>query len=332
MRETLHGREFTILSALDGLSGIQITREEMPDLVLLDVNMPGMSGFEVCKVLKQDPQTAQIPIIMITALSDVDHRVQGLAAGADDYLGKPFSPRELLARVDRSLRSKNEADSLRQRQLELRSTFERFVAPSVVEQLLNNPDQVKLGGRLQEVTVMFSDLEGFTGLSEHTDPEILLQLLNRYHEFMVHIVLLYGGTIDKFIGDGVMSLFNTPVEQDDHIARAVKSALHIQDELYWFYQELAEEHRLPVNFGIHSGLAVVGNVGTDRIMNFTAVGDTVNVASRLQDLAENGRILVSEEVFRATEGFVFGRNRGAFSLKGRSKVVQIYEISNSLFE
>ncbi len=318
--------------AKNGQIALAIAQSEQPDLILLDVSMPGMSGFDVCERLKADDRTAHIPVIMLTALSDVDSRVHGLAAGAEDYLTKPFSPRELIARVDRSLKAKNINDDLRDKQKTTRAAFERFVAPPIVDQLLKHPEQVKLGGRLQTVTVLFADLEGFTTLAERTDPEQLLQLLNLYHSLMVKIILLYGGTIDKFIGDCVMALYNTPNDQPDHIARAVKSALHIQDEIYWFHQKLEEKQRMRINFGIHTGVAVVGNVGTDRLMNFTAVGDTVNIAARLQGMAENGRILVSEAVYRATTDFVYGRSRGAFRVKGRTEPVETYEISNTLLD
>ncbi|MCS6837012.1 MAG: response regulator [Anaerolineae bacterium] len=321
-----------LIMARDGLTALEKAQAIVPDLILLDVNMPNMNGFEVLERLKAQPALASIPVIMLTAISDVDSRVRGFGMGADDYLPKPFSPRELLARVDRSLRAKSTADELRVQEQRVRNTFERFVAPSIVEQLLQNPSANRLGGDLQTVTVLFADLEGFTALSERTDPETLLRLLNSYHTFMVRIINRYEGTVDKFIGDGIMVLYNTPQPQEDHVARAVKTALHIQDEIFWFHEKLPLEHRLKVNFGIHSGLAVVGNVGTDHLMNRTAVGDTVNIASRLQSIADRGRILVSELVYMKTERFVFGRSRGPLYVKGRSEPVLTYEISNTWIE
>jgi class 3 adenylate cyclase len=321
-----------VVKAYDGISVLHMTNSEMPDLILLDVNMPNMTGFEVAEVLKSQPHTAQIPIIMLTALSDVESRVKGLALGADDYLPKPFSPKELLARVDRSLRAKLATDEMRVQNERVRLTFERFVDPQIVEQLLNNPDQIQLGGRTHEITVMFADLEGFTSLSEQIEPAQLLKILNAYHSLMVKIILKYGGTIDKFIGDCVMALYNTPNFQDDHISRAVKSALHIQDEVYWFHQKLEPQYRMLINFGIHVGTAVVGNVGTDRFMNFTAVGDTVNIAARLQGLAKHGQILVSQPVYDVTQEFIMGRSRGSIKIKGRNEAVSVVQISNTLIE
>lgn len=332
VNDILSAAGYPLIQAMTGPDAVKQAEAHHPDLILLDVNLPGMTGFDVCQTLKTQDKTSSIPIIMLTAQTDVDSRVKGLKSGADDYLSKPFSPRELLARVERTLKQKSITEELRQKQQVIRATFERFVSPGIVETLLKNPDLVKPGGNLQPITVMFADLQGFTSLSERLPPEDLLHLLNSYHSFIVKIILQYSGTIDKLIGDGVMALYNTPLEQADHISRAVKSALHIQDELYWFHQSLPEEHRMKINFGIHTGMAVVGNVGTEKLMNFTAVGDTVNVAARLQGLADEGQILVSRTVFEETQDFVFGRSRGILPVKGRREPVDIYEISNTLFE
>ncbi|GAB5490367.1 MAG: adenylate/guanylate cyclase domain-containing protein [Phototrophicaceae bacterium] len=339
VRDVLEVSDYDVVEAYNGPQALEIAPKQQPDLILLDVNMPGMDGFHVCGVLKADEKTRHIPVIMLTAQSDIDSRVRGIEVGADDYLTKPYSPRELLARVERSLRSKVASDDmratqelLREQQEVIKHTFSRFVARSVVDELLKDPSRIKLGGQLQAVTVLFADLQGFTSLSEDTEPQNLLQLLNSYHTFMVDFILKYGGTVDKFLGDGLMALYNTPIQQDDHIARAVKTALHIQDDIYWFTQELPEEHRLKINFGIHTGDAIVGNVGSDNLMDFTAVGDTVNVAARLQGLAENGEILVSAPIFEATQDFVFGRTRGHLNVKGRKETINAYQISNTYFE
>ena len=321
--------DYDILTAMDGKTALDLAHEHRLDLIVLDVNMPGMSGFDVVERLKNDEQTQSIPVIMVTALSDIENRVHAMTLGAEDYLTKPFSPRELIARVQRRLQSKLQTDDLKAKQEQIRNTFERFVAAPIVQQMLQHPTDVKLGGKLQEITVMFADLEGFTSLSEQTDPEKLLSVLNTYHSLVVKIIQRYRGTIDKFIGDCVMALYNTPVETSDHISNAVKSALHIQDELHWFHQNLEEPYRLKINFGIHTGVAVVGNVGTTELMDYTAVGDTVNVAARLQGLADNGQILISEGVYRAVEDIVFGRLRGPLAVKGRQNSVIVYEISNT---
>lgn len=315
-----------VLSASDGPMALAKAQAELPDLVILDVNMPGMTGFQVCAELKSQETTAKIPIIMLTALVDVDNRVEGLGLGADDYLTKPFSPRELMARIETRLRAKVETDSLRETKEMIRRTFERFVPASVVSQLLNDPGQVKLGGVLQEITVMFCDLENFTPIAEQTEPEQLLKVLNTYHTHMVKVIQQNGGTVDKFIGDGLMALYNTPLAQEDHALRAVFSALQIRDTLEESYTDFAPQFRLRINFGIHTGMAVVGNVGSAEIMDFTAVGDTVNIAARLQGLGDGGQILISGATYECVKDYIVAEAMGALTVKGRTGTVMTYEV------
>jgi adenylate cyclase len=314
------------IMAVDGNHTLEIVGQNHPDLIILDVDMPGMNGFDVCNILKSNPETALIPILMLTALSDAENRVRGLVLGADDYLSKPFNPRELIERVKARLRAKSANDELRQTQEVIRLTFERFVPSTVVDRLLQNPMQVRLGGQLQEVTVLFTDLEGFTSISERTQPEKLLHVLNQYHTMVVRTIQDYGGTIDKFIGDCVMALYNTPLAQPDHEERAVRTAIAIRDALEDFYGQFEPEFRMPINIGIHTGTAVVGNIGAPEIMDFTAVGDTVNLAARLQQMASGGQILISQATYqRAGDGF-FADAIGSLSVKGRLEEVITYEV------
>ncbi len=315
-----------VITAYDGPSALQAAQSQLPDLVVLDIDMPGMNGFDVCATLKSAPETAQIPIFMVTAQSGVEQRVHGLDVGADDYLPKPYDPRELIARVSTRLRAKVESDELRDKQEVLQNTFERYVHSSVVEQMLADPTQVKLGGKLQEVTVLFADLEGFTAMSEHTEPEVLLSILNSYHDLVVNVILQHNGTIDKFLGDGVMALYNTPLLQADHALYAVQTAVKIREALATFHQKLPPEHRLEINFGIHTGQAVVGNVGTNKIMDFTAVGDTVNLASRLQGLSQNSQILISNATYDYVIAHINARPMGEMHVKNRSEAVMTYEV------
>jgi adenylate cyclase len=312
--------------AYDGAQALAAVQVDLPDLILLDVNMPGMSGFEVVALLKADERTAQIPIIMITALSDIDNRVEGLGLGADDYLAKPFNARELAARVEARLRAKTETDNLRSTQEIIRQTFERFVSPSVVQQLLKDPSSVRLGGKLQELTVFFADMENFTTISEHADPERLLTALNLYHELIVEIVQANFGTIDKFIGDAVMALYNTPLDLPDHSIQAVRTAYQISKALPEFHRQFEPKFRMNINFGIHTGMAIVGNVGAPQLMDFTAVGDTVNVAARLQGLSDGGQILISEATYELVKKCVKVRPLGQVNFKGRSVPVSTYEV------
>lgn len=315
-----------IVMAVDGPDALDAAFKHLPDLVILDVNMPGKNGFEVCSILKETEATAQIPILMLTALGDIENRVTGLGLGADDYLTKPFSPRELVARVNARLRAKAESDGLRETQELLRQTFERFVAPSVVERLLQDPSQVRLGGQSQEITVMFADLQGFTSMSEYAPPEMLLSVLNAYHALVVTHIQRNNGTVDKFIGDGVMALYNTPVVQPDHALLALRTAIGIRDALPDFQMQFEAPYRLKINFGLHTGMAVVGNVGTQDIMDFTAVGDTVNLAARLQQLSSNGQVLISNALYNRVRDYIRVTAIGSQKIRGRQEPVMIYEV------
>jgi adenylate cyclase len=326
LHDLLSMREYSVVTASDGEEALTAAQDHAPDLIILDVDMPRMDGFEVMKHLKANPLLTHIPILMLTARVQVKDRVEGLQLGAEDYITKPFNARELLARVDARLRAKAATDELRKQQALIRATFARFVSPSVVEQLLSDPTQVKLGGKLQEVTVVFADLENFTGTSERTEPEQLLTILNSYHTLIVRVVQEHNGTIDKFIGDAVMALFNTPLEQIDHAGRAVLSALKIREALDKFHEQLEPAFRMKVNFGIHSGRAVVGNVGAHDVMDYTAVGDTVNVAARLQQLAHDGDIYISQATYDYVSGLVETEGIGELSVKGRSGVVNTYRV------
>ena len=327
--DIMQSMNLEVLEAGNGLEALAKARANLPDLMILDVSMPGMSGFEVVEQLKSDSATEKIPILMLTALDNVDSRVRGLKLGADDYLSKPFNPRELMERVKTRLRYKVETDELRQMHQTIRNTFARFVSPSVVEQLMRDPTQVKLGGTLQKVTVMFADLEGFTGISEHTEPEKLLHILNEYHTMIVGVIRDHGGTVDKFMGDAVMALYNTPLQQADHALRAVQTALLIRHVLPAFHQQFEPLFRMRINFGIHSGMAVVGNVGAPDIMNYTAVGDTVNLAARLQSMSTGGRILISSTTYEELPDAISTSCIGLRNVKGRAEAVLTYEVRDA---
>lgn len=317
---------YEVLQAFDGIQALAAAQSQRPDLILLDINMPGLSGFDVVSSLKADTRTAQIPVIMLTALSDIDHHVEGLGLGADDYLTKPFRPRELIARIETRLRAKSQTDNLLETQEIIQQMFERFVSPSVVQKLLEDPASVRLGGKMQEVTVLFADIENFTLVSEKVSPDVLLVVLNRYHELMVETIQSHGGTIDKFMGDAVMALYNTPLELENHPQCAVASAYYIREALHIFHRQFDPEFRLQINFGIHTGTAIVGNVGSPKIMDFTAVGDTVNVAARLQENSHGGRILISEAVKERLDNTFSLNPVGALQFHGRSSSVMVHEV------
>jgi class 3 adenylate cyclase len=207
----------------------------------------------------------------------------------------------------------------------LRSAFERYVAPTVVERVLHTSDAMALGGRRREITVVFADVRGFTSYSEQANPEEVVKLLNEYFNIATEVIFSREGTLDKFQGDAVMAFFNAPEDQPDHPYRAVDAALALQ-------RAIAERNisnggdGLSFGIGVHLGEAVVGNVGTARAMNYTAIGDTVNVAKGLQERAQPGQVLVTAQVYERLGDLVSVQPVGELALKGRHQPVQVFEL------
>ncbi len=209
---------------------------------------------------------------------------------------------------------------------QIRGLFERYVAPTVVEQLLAQPDQVKLGGTRQLVTVLFADVRGFSRFSSTTSPEILVELLNQYMRAAAEAVLAEEGTLDKFMGDAVMAFFNAPLPQADHAIRAVRAAWNLCQLVEQLHQHLPPEHRLHFGVGVGLGEAVVGNIGTARMMNYTVIGDSVNKVKRLQEQARGGQILISQETFHLVQETAQARSIGNLHLKGQNQPEPVYEV------
>ncbi|MCQ3930408.1 MAG: hypothetical protein DPW16_08095 [Chloroflexi bacterium] len=322
--DVLAAAGYDTIASVDGADALSKTRHYLPDIVLLDINMPVMDGWEVCAELRKNPDTTQIPIIILTAQSDIDSRIKGLGLGADDFLSKPFSPRELLARISTRLRAKAENDSIRQQRQHIRKTFERFLSPDVVETLIQNPESTQLGGAIRDLTILFADLEGFTALSERLDPVELLHILNEYHGLMVEIVRRNGGLVNKFLGDGILALYNAPLDLPNHALKAVTTAIEIRDALVEFQQYFPGDLRMNINFGINSGQAVVGNIGSRDLMDYTAVGDNVNLAQRLQSMSRGGEIMISEATYQLVAPYIAVEEAGLRHIRGREEPVRVY--------
>jgi class 3 adenylate cyclase len=326
VREVLLLHGYRVVEAFDGLEALEKIQHEQPDLLILDVNMPRMDGYEVCRRLKTNPATAHIPVLMLSAMESVGHRVRGLSLGAEDYVIKPFRPAELAARVEAHLRTKREVDALRLSEEYVRETFQRYVAPAVVDKLLNDPGAVSLGGTRRDITVLFADISGFTRLSEQLEPERAMRVLNDFLTLAGRAVLEQEGTLDKFSGDSVMAIFGAPLAQNDHPLRAVRSALAIRHRLAAFECDATADGHLHYKIGICSGEAVVGNAGMPDLMNYTAIGDTVNVAKRLEESAAPDQILLGAKTYDTVKTKVNARALGSIHLKGRSAPVRVYEL------
>ncbi len=207
----------------------------------------------------------------------------------------------------------------------IRTTFGRFVSPTVVDQVLDNPEELQLGGKRQEVTVMFADLRGYTSYAENLPPEKVVEMLNDYLSLAANVILTYGGTLDKYMGDGLMGLFNAPHAQDDHVLHAVEAAVMLHQASQQLSEQRGEE--LAFSIGISVGEAVVGYIGTDQAMNYTAIGDVVNLTKRLQEAAKAGQTLVDDLVIQRIGSAAQANALGELKLKGRRQTVLVHEVS-----
>ncbi|HLC26281.1 MAG TPA: adenylate/guanylate cyclase domain-containing protein [bacterium] len=210
----------------------------------------------------------------------------------------------------------------------LRESFSRYVAPQVVEAILSEKQKLKLSGYRQEVTILFADIRGFTELAESLEPEAVVSLLNGYFSLMVDVVLKYEGTLDKFVGDNVMAVFGAPISREDDTERALRAAIEMQAEMVGFNsaREQANQEPIHMGIGINTGIAVVGNVGSEKRMDYTVIGDAVNVADRIQNLSRGGEILVSEQTYRKVSKVIRGRPLSSGRVRGRVNPVKIYLI------
>jgi len=205
-----------------------------------------------------------------------------------------------------------------------RRLFERMVSPAVINQL--DPNGLQLGGKRVDITVLFADIRGFTSYSEQISPEQLVSVLNRYLAAMAEAVLSQEGTIDKFLGDAIMAWFNAPIPQPDHTLRAVKAALLLRKTIEGLYRELPEDSHLAFGVGIHYGDAVLGLIGTDRRMEYTAISDSVNTAKRIQENSAKNQILLSKEAYERVKDKVEIQYHAAMDVKGKTQPVEVYEV------
>ena len=219
-----------------------------------------------------------------------------------------------------------ERRKLEQQVRQVRQTFERYVAPRVVEQLLSTPESVQLGGVGQQITVLFADIRNFSGFSEHMRPEMLIEILNKHLTLAAEAVLAEEGTLDKFMGDAVMAIFNAPLQQPDHVLRAVRAALKMQQAISYLHADLPPDERLGFGIGVTTGSAVVGNIGSATIQNYTAIGDSVNVAQRLQAQAQANQILLNETAYDWIKHLIIGRELEPVLLKGHSEPNRVFEV------
>lgn len=282
-------------AAISGAAALASVRQDPPDLILLDVNMSDMDGYEVCRLLKADEKYRDIPVIFLSALNETMDKVKAFEAGGQDYITKPFELEEVYARVETHLTLRAAREFLKEKNTFLEYAFSRFVAPEVVETMKSRPISEFLRMERCEITILFADLRGFTALADRATPEQVQETLNSVLEVMVKNISAAGGMVDKYLGDGLMALFGAPFRQEDHAWRALKAASEMQlAHASWMKaREAAGKLSIPMGIGLASGNVVAGAYGTRNRMEYTALGKAVNIASRLCDAAGEGEILAA---------------------------------------
>jgi adenylate cyclase len=341
----LKANGYETVTAADGEQALVAVKDKEPDLILLDVMMPKLDGFEVCRRLRADTSVPFIPIILVTAKTDPKDVVEGLEAGGDEYLTKPVDQPALVARVKSMLRIKqlhDEVQALAEERAEWNHTLEkrvqeqvgqleqlgrlkRFFSPQLAELIVAGGADDPLKTHRREVTVVFLDLRGFTAFAETAEPEEVMGVLREYHADMGKLILEHDGTLERFTGDGMMIFFNDPVPVPDPAERAIKMAFAMRDRV----ADLAKgwEKRgydLALGVGIAQGYATIGAIGFEGRWDYGAIGTVTNLAARLCGEAKGGQILVSSRVAGTLEALINLEEVGKLTLKGFSRPVPTF--------
>jgi adenylate cyclase len=345
-RLNVHGYE--LMQASDGEEALALAKQHVPDLILLDVMMPKLDGIEVCRLLKNDARLPFMPIILVTAKADTKDVVAGLDAGADEYLVKPVDQTALVARVKSVLRIKALHDQVQAQaadlatwnqtlekrvadqlgQIERVGRLKHFLPPQIAELIISSGDERVLESHRREVTVVFCDLRGFTAFAETAEPEEVMKVLREYHAILGALIHKSEGTLERFIGDGLLVLFNDPLPCPDPAVRAVRMSIEMRkcvDNLAVKWRKYG--HELGFGIGIAHGYATLGRIGFEGRFDYAAIGSVVNLAARLCGEATNGQILVDPKVYMAIEAIADVEPAGELTLKGIHRPVKTYNVS-----
>jgi len=346
LEAVLAPRGYAIVKAESGREALEKVTAEPVDLVLLDILMPEMDGYAVCRALREDPATQYLPVVMVTASGDQE-KVAAIEAGADDFITKPFDQAELVARVSSLLRIKRYHDTIEaqaaelaewNRELERRVTeqveqlerlgrLRRFLSPQVAELVVSSGDDSILESHRREITVVFCDLRGFTAFAETVEPEDVMVVLAGFHGAVGDLVHRFEGTLERFTGDGVVVFFNDPIPCEDAPQRAMRMAVAIRSRV----GQLAEGWRrkgydIELGIGIAQGHATLGRIGFEGRSDYAAIGSVTNLAARLCAEAVAGQILISQRVHSATEDMVTADAVGDLTLRGFSRPMPAFNV------
>ncbi|HYL90714.1 MAG TPA: response regulator [Burkholderiales bacterium] len=321
--DLLTAKGYEVTTAANGELALESIAKRPPDLVLLDVMMPGLNGYEVCRKIRENPATALLPVVMCTSLDPHQERIKGIEAGADDFLSKPVNQPELFARVRSLLRIKALQD-------ERLTRLKSFFSPALAEAIAAGKGDEVLKTHRREITVEFFDMRGFTAFTDNAEPEEVMELLRSFHGALGKIALEHQGTIERFAGDAVMVFFNDPLPIEKPAEHAMQTALAVQEAFvpigkHWHKRSGFE---LGLGVGIAQGYATLGAIGFEGRWDYAAIGNVTNLAARLCAEAKAGQILADRKTMAALDGVFEFDPVGPFELKGFSKPVPGFVLKN----
>ena len=336
LEAVLAPRGYEVVTATDGDGALRLVESEEPDLVLLDVVMPKLDGYEVCRRLRARPETAMLPVLMVTA--SVAEKAKVIEAGADDLIAKPFNQDEMLARVRSLLRIKRYHDTVEAqaaellqlnrslegrvhaqvRELERMQKLRRFLSPQLADAIVSSGDDSILRSHRRKVAMFFADLRGWTSFVDTVEPEELIQVLGEFHRTIGGLVRRFDATVGFLEGDGVQLFFNDPTEVPDAALRAVRMGCALREEMEAELtpQWLKRGYELDFGAGIALGYATCGEVGFEGRSDYAAIGAVTNLASRLADEARAGEVLIAQRLYAEVEADVEVEPAREFTLKG----------------
>jgi adenylate cyclase len=339
---------YAVATATNGEEALAKLAAEAPDIVLLDVMMPGLSGYDVCRRIRADPTTALLPVVMVTSLDPQTERVKGIEAGADDFIAKPINQPELFARVRSLLRIKALQDEVRRQsdalkewnvkledrvreqigELERLGKLKRFFSPTVAEAIVSAGEKSILTPHRREICYVFVDLRGFTAFTDTVEPEEVQAVLRDYHAAMGQLIADHEGTLDRFAGDGILVFFNDPLPTPEPGKRAAKMALSMRERFALLHDQWSKlGYELDLGVGIAQGYATLGAFGFEGRWDYTAIGGVVNLAFRLCGEAKPGQILIDRRMRAALDDSFTIESVGPIVLKGYTQPVAAFALT-----
>jgi class 3 adenylate cyclase len=339
LEQELMDEHYVIERAGDGVEALAKVDSFAPDVILLDFMMPKMNGVEVLKELRQSERHRSLPVILLTAKATQEDKIAGLDAGADDYVTKPFDSFELLARVRAMLRIKTLHDQLEDwnrtladkvqeqlNQLQRMEKLKRYLSPQIAATVLGDENDLFKTHR-REVTIVFVDLRGFTAFSDTAEPEEVINFLRHYHQEMGQLIFKFEGTLERFMGDGIVIIFNDPIPCENHVRKAVQMTLEMRDRVKLLRQTwLKQGYNLDLGVGLAFGYATLGTVGFEGRMDYGSVGNLPNLAARMCSEAKGGQILTDQKTMSQLDEWFEAESLADVHFKGIGRPVSLFNI------